>query len=162
AGLCHARGASPAVAPLQSSNGDCSLSIRRHPVVIAPRQAVGTSNAFDRRIFMRFALALMMMPLLPLAALPTPAIAEAPPATTQDEALLRFLDDAFDARIALQPEIQTHLGLKSNYDRLDDYTDAAAVREQALIEQQLKEMKARFRPEQLGPSARVSYRLFEY
>ena len=96
---------------------------------------------------MRFAIALMMMPLLPLAVLPAPALAEAAPAATQDAALLRFLDDAFDARIALQPESQTHLGLKTNYDRLDDYTDAAAAREQALIEQQLKEMKARFRPE---------------
>ena len=111
---------------------------------------------------MRFAVALMLMPLLPLAVLPAPAMAEAALAATQDEALLRFLDDAFDARIALQPESQTHLGLKTNYDRLDDYTDAAAVREQALLEQQLKDMHARFRPEQLGPSARVSYRLFEY
>src|SRR3546814_4578631 len=46
--------------------------------------------------------------------------------------------------------------------RLDDYTDAAALREQALLESQLKDMHARFRPEQLGPSARLSYRLFEY
>lgn len=111
---------------------------------------------------MRFAIALMLMPLLPLAVLPAPAMAETTPAATQDEALLRFLDDAFDARIALQPESQTQLGLKSDYDRLDDYTDAAAVREQELLERQLKEMRARFRPEQLGPSARVSYRLFEY
>ena len=111
---------------------------------------------------MRFALALMLAPIWPLAVMPAPAMAEAAPATTQDEALLRFLDDAFDARIALQPESQTQLGLKSDYDRLDDYTDAAAVREQELLERQLKEMRARFRPEQLGPSARVSYRLFEY
>ncbi|HET6524136.1 DUF885 domain-containing protein [Sphingopyxis sp.] len=111
---------------------------------------------------MRFALALMLAPILPLAVLPAAAMAAAAPATTQDEALLGFLDDAFDARIALQPESQTQLGLKTNYDRLDDYTDAAAVREQALLERQLKEMHARFRPEQLGASARVSYRLFEY
>src|SRR3546814_15811256 len=110
---------------------------------------------------MRFAIALMLMPFLPLAVLPAPAMAETAPATAQDEALLRFLDDAFDARIALQPESQTHLGLKTDYDRLDDYTDAAAEREQALLEQQLKDMHARFRPEQLGASARLSYRLFE-
>ena len=69
---------------------------------------------------MRFALALMLAPIWPLAVMPAPAMAEAAPATTQDEALLRFLDDAFDARIALQPESQTQLGLKSDYDRLDD------------------------------------------
>src|SRR3546814_14593505 len=81
---------------------------------------------------MRFAIALMLMPILPLAVAPAPAMAETAPAATQDAALLRFLDDAFDARIALQPESQTQLGLKHNYDRLDDYTDDAAVREQAV------------------------------
>src|SRR3546814_15838997 len=98
--------------------------------------------------------------LFPYPTLFRSAMAETAPAATQDAALLRFLDDAFDARIALQPESQTQLGLKTNYDRLDDYTDAAAVRVQALLESQLKDMHARFRPEQLGPSARLSYRLF--
>src|SRR3546814_5755311 len=78
---------------------------------------------------MRFAIALMLMPILPLAVAPAPAMAETAPAATQDAALLRFLDDAFDARIALQPESQTQLGLKTNYDRLDDYTDAARSEE---------------------------------
>ena len=62
----------------------------------------------------------------------------------------------------MSPEAQTQLGFKTSYDRLDDYTDAAAVRERELAERQLKDMHARFRPEQLGESARVSYRLFEY
>jgi len=111
---------------------------------------------------MRFAVALMLMPVLPLVAVPVPAMAQAATTTAQDQALLGFLDQAFDERLALQPESQTQLGLKTSYDRLDDYTDAAAVREQELLERQLKDMHARFRPEQLGASARVSYRLFEY
>src|SRR3546814_17923388 len=82
---------------------------------------------------MRFAIALMLMPILPLAVAPAPAMAETAPAATQDAALLRFLDDAFDARIALQPESQTQLGLKTNYDRLDDYTDAAARSEERRV-----------------------------
>src|SRR3546814_18191917 len=89
-------------------------------------------------------------------------MAETAPAATQDAALLRFLDDAFDARIALQPESQTQLGLKTNYDRLDDYTDAAALRDQALLASPLQAMQARFRPEPSGPCARPSYRLFSY
>lgn len=111
---------------------------------------------------MRFAVALMLMPVLPLVAVPVPAMAQAATTTAQDQALLGFLDQAFDERLALQPESQTQLGLKTSYDRLDDYTDAAAVREQELLERQLKDMHARFRPEQLGARARVSYRLFEY
>lgn len=110
---------------------------------------------------MRLALALLLTSVMPLTA-SAPAMAQAAPANTQDAALLAFLDQAFDARVSLQPEALTQLGFKTSYDRLDDYTDAAEVREQALVERQLKEMRARFKPEQLSESARVSYRLFEY
>ncbi|KAB2857928.1 MAG: DUF885 domain-containing protein [Sphingopyxis terrae] len=111
---------------------------------------------------MRLAVALMLLPVVPLAA-NAPAFAQTASQTqAQDAALLQFLDQAFDARLALSPESQTQLGLKTSYDRLDDYSDAAALREQALAETQLKAMHARFKPDQLGESARVSYRLFEY
>ncbi|AQR75713.1 hypothetical protein BXU08_06340 [Sphingomonas sp. LM7] len=99
------------------------------------------------------------MPLLQAGA---PATGQVTQAETQDAALLEFLDQAYDAQIRLSPEAQTQLGFKTDYDRLDDYTDAAARRKQDLAAQQLKEMRARFRPEQLSESARVSYRLFEY
>jgi uncharacterized protein (DUF885 family) len=125
----------------------------------------GRQEASDlQEISMRRTLALMLLPLLPVAAA-VPAAAQAPVAAqpgAQDAALLQFLDAAFDAQIALSPESQTHLGFKTNYDKLDDYTDAADVRRQQLAEQQLKDMRARFKPEQLGESARVSYRLFEH
>lgn len=112
---------------------------------------------------MRFAIALMLLPVLPFAPIAAPAFAQAAPqAGAQDEALLQFLDGAFDERLALSPESQTRLGLKTDYNKLDDYTDAAAVRTQAMAERQLTDMRARFQPEQLGESARVSYRLFEY
>lgn len=112
---------------------------------------------------MRFAVALMLLPVLPLAPMAAPALAQAAPqAGAQDQALLAFLDQAFDERLALSPESQTQLGLKTNYAKLDDYTDAASVREQELAERQLKDMRARFKPDQLGESARVSFRLFEY
>ncbi|MGQ3081514.1 MAG: DUF885 domain-containing protein, partial [Allorhizobium sp.] len=112
---------------------------------------------------MRFAVALMLLPVLPFAPMTAPAFAQAAPqAGAQDPALLDFLDQAFEERLALSPESQTQLGLKTNYGKLDDYTDAASVREQELAERQLKDMHARFKPDQLGESARVSYRLFEY
>lgn len=112
---------------------------------------------------MRLAVALMLLPVLPFAPLTAPAFAQAAPqAGVQDQALLAFLDQAFDERLALSPESQTQLGLKTNYGKLDDYTDAASVREQELAERQLKDMRARFKPDQLGESARVSFRLFEY
>lgn len=113
---------------------------------------------------MRAVFALLLLSASPFvqAAAPPPAPAPAAQAGVQDAALLEFLDKAFDEQVALSPESQTQLGFKTNYDRLDDYTDAANVKQRALAERQLKEMHARFKPEQLGESARVSYRLFEH
>jgi uncharacterized protein (DUF885 family) len=114
---------------------------------------------------MRPALVMLLLPAVPLiqaSAPPAAQVAQATSAQTQDAALLTFLDAAFDAQVRLSPEAQTHLGLKTDYDRLDDYTDAAAVRRRDLAEQQLKEMRARFQPDRLSESGRLSYRLFEY
>lgn len=111
---------------------------------------------------MRLTLALLLACATPLAFVPVPATAQTAPENVQDAALLQFLDQAFDARVSLQPETLTQLGLKTDNDRLNDYTDAAAVREQALAERQLTEMRARFRPEQLSKRAQISFRLFEY
>jgi uncharacterized protein (DUF885 family) len=119
---------------------------------------------------MRLAFTLMLLSSVPLiqagAPAPAPAPKPAPEPTTrtaaQDAALLAFLDRAYDEQLNLSPESQTQLGLKTNYDRLDDYTDAAPLRAEALAERQLAAMRARFKPAQLSESARVSYRLFEY
>ena len=111
---------------------------------------------------MRLTLALLLLSAAPLIQANAPVPAPAAQAGAEDAALVDFLDKAFDAQLALSPESQTQLGFKIGYDRLDDYTDAAAVRARALAEAQLKEMRARFRPERLGESARVSFRLFEY
>ncbi|OWK33273.1 DUF885 domain-containing protein [Sphingomonas dokdonensis] len=116
---------------------------------------------------MRRPLALLLLPLLPLAGCAAPLQTSSQAAVTaqpgaQDAALLTFLDTAFDAQTALSPESQTYLGLKTNNDRLDDYTPAAAKRALELSEKQLAEMHARFKPDQLSESGRVSYRLFEH
>ncbi|MBI1406684.1 MAG: DUF885 family protein [Caulobacter sp.] len=55
----------------------------------------------------------------------------------------------------------TSLGLKTDYGKLDDYTDAASERELALAEKQLAAMKAGFDLDKLGPQSRISWRLFE-
>ncbi|MCA3572171.1 DUF885 family protein, partial [Bradyrhizobium sp.] len=112
---------------------------------------------------MRAAVALLLLAASPAVLMSAPAAAAgAADTAAQDAALLAYLDKAFDERMALSPESQTELGFKTNYSKLDDYTDAAAVKQRELGERQLAEMKARFRPEALGESARVSYRLFEY
>ena len=113
---------------------------------------------------MRPALVLLLLPLVPLIQASAPPAVQATEGAEgeQDAALLAFLDRAFDEQVALSPETQTHLGFKTNYDRLDDYTDAAAQRRRDLSERQLKRLRAQFRPDRLSESARISYRLFEY
>lgn len=113
---------------------------------------------------MRLVLALLLLPTVPFlqAAAPAPAPAQDARTAVQDAALLAFLDRAYDEQLDLSPESLTQLGYKTHYDRLDDYTDAGAVRAQALSERQLKAMRAQFRPDQLGESARVSFDLFAY
>jgi uncharacterized protein (DUF885 family) len=97
---------------------------------------------------------------LPQAASSAPAAKPAPAA--EDARLLAFLDRAFDESAALSPERLTSLGIKTNYGKLDDYTEADDLRQRALSERQLAQMKAQFRPERLSESGRLSYRLFEY
>jgi uncharacterized protein (DUF885 family) len=91
----------------------------------------------------------------------TPASSVATAPNAEDQRLTTFLDAAFDEVVALSPEQMTSLGLKTNYDRLDDYTKAAEERRLALIERQLAEMKRQFDPAKLSTMGRLSYRLFE-
>ncbi|HYJ83217.1 MAG TPA: DUF885 domain-containing protein, partial [Allosphingosinicella sp.] len=82
--------------------------------------------------------------------------------TAEDARLLAFLDAAFDERIESSPETLTSQGSKEKYDRLDDYTDAEAQRQQALVQAQVARMKAEFDPAKLSPAGQLNYRLFEY
>ena len=107
------------------------------------------------------AAAMMTLPVAARQAGSTPAQAAPAGAAAEDARLNAFLDEAFDASLALSPESMTSLGLKTGYDRLDDYTDAGAARALALRESQLAQLRRDFDPARLSPEARVSYRLFE-
>lgn len=94
-------------------------------------------------------------------ALPAETDATTSSTAQEDARLLAFLDAAFDAQVALSPETLTSLGSRQDYDKLGDYTLEAEEEQLALAESQLAELRARFDPETLGPSARLSYALFE-
>jgi len=83
-------------------------------------------------------------------------------AQSEDARLDAFFEQAFQARIALSPQQMTSLGLKTDYDKLDDVSDAAAARSLALQEAQLAHMKAEFDPSKLSSQSKMSWRLFEY
>jgi len=90
--------------------------------------------------------------------------AAAPAATVQSEdaRLAAFFEQAFQERIALSPQTMTSLGIKRDYGRLDDATDAAAERGLALAERQLEQLNDQFNPQALSAESRMSWRLFEY
>ncbi|MGZ8363581.1 MAG: DUF885 domain-containing protein [Caulobacteraceae bacterium] len=95
-------------------------------------------------------------------ALAQTALAAAPAAAqTEDARLDAFFEEAFKQQVALSPEFQTQLGMKTNSGKLDDYTEASAKRRLDLNEAQVAEMKRRFDYKKLSPASQLSYRLFE-
>lgn len=97
-------------------------------------------------------------PALAQTAQPAPA-AEA---ASEDARLNAFFEEAWTETLALSPESMTSLGIKTDYGKLDDYTDAGADRAQAISEAQLERMKSQFNYDRLSPQSQVSWRLFEY
>ena len=88
--------------------------------------------------------------------------APAAAAQSEDARLAAFFEQAFQERIALSPQQMTSLGIKTDYDKLDDNTDAAAARSLALAERQLLQLNDQFNPRTLSDESRLSWRLFEY
>ena len=103
---------------------------------------------------------------LTLAACATNGAAPAPsavaPAEDQSAAINAWFEETWEAEVARSPERQTFLGRKTNYDKWDDPSDAAAEQEHAILMDALAEMRAKFDPQKLDANARLSYRLFEY
>ena len=86
-----------------------------------------------------------------------PAARAAIQSGTSDAALTAFLDAAFEAEIALDPEQLTQLGRKEQQDRLTDPSDAAAAARLAWRRGSVAAMKRQFDRAKLGEDARVSY-----
>lgn len=114
-----------------------------------------------RRLLVSSAAAVALLAGVPAAIAQTPDAAIAP-APSEDARLAAFFEQAFQDRIALSPQQMTSLGLKTDYDKLDDATDAASDRALALAEQQLAQLNDQFNPRTLSADSRMSWRLFEY
>ena len=99
-------------------------------------------------------------PALPVATTGATATTQAP-ASSEDARLEAFFESAYQERIALSPQQMTSLGIKTGYDRLDDYTPAADDRSLALARAQLARMKAEHDFDALTPQSQLSWRLFE-
>ncbi len=83
-------------------------------------------------------------------------------AQSEDARLAAFFTQTFQESIALSPQTMTSLGMKTDYDKLDQNNDAAVARSLALSEDQLARMKAQFDYDKLSPQSQLSWRLFEH
>ena len=86
----------------------------------------------------------------------------AAPTEDQSAAINAWFEETWEAEVARSPEQQTFLGRKTNYDKWDDPSDAAAEEEHRIQMAKLAEMRAAFNLANLDANARLSYRLFEY
>ena len=94
---------------------------------------------------------------LATGALVAPVALAAGKSDANDAALAEFLDAAFEAELALDPEQLTSLGRKEQQDRFTDPSDAAAARRLAWRRANVAAMRKRFDRAALGEDARVSY-----
>jgi uncharacterized protein (DUF885 family) len=85
------------------------------------------------------------------------SVAEPGGASASDAAFTAFLDAAFEAELALDPEQLTQLGRKEQQDRFTDPSDAAAAARLKWRRGSVAAMKRQFDRATLGEDARVSY-----
>jgi len=79
---------------------------------------------------------------------------------TETERLQAFFEKAFQENLSLSPQRMTALGIKKDYDRLDDISDEQSQRRMQMAEKNLAELKT-FDFNQLDRSSQLSYQIFE-
>lgn len=72
-----------------------------------------------------------------------------------------FLERAFDRRLARSPELQSYIGIKDDYGKWDENTEAHAAEGLAIAREELETLGG-FDVDALDEQARLSHRLYEY
>ncbi len=90
----------------------------------------------------------------------TAACQTSPQPDNESERLNAFFERAFQENLALSPQRMTALGIKKDYDRLDDISDAQSQKRMQLAEKNLAELRT-FDFQKLDKNAQLSYQIFE-
>ncbi len=72
-----------------------------------------------------------------------------------------FFDQSFEQILERHPQFQAQLGIKKNYDKWDDRSDAADLKDLALRKEQLAKLRSDFDLKALDQQTQLSYRIFE-
>lgn len=102
------------------------------------------------------AVALALGP-LPHAALWAAAPGVSADAAAQEAKLTAFLDAEFAQELTMRPQLATRLGVKDGQDRLDDNSDAGALKLLEWRRGSVARMKAQFDRAKLSPEAQVNF-----
>jgi len=110
-------------------------------------------RSLDRRTFL----------VLTSAVLPGRAWSQTAPDTgaSEDARLAAFFEKVDQERLQLSPETLTSRGRKERYGELDDHSEAAGRKWLALAQTQVAHMRTSFDRAKLGPSAKLSFDLFQ-
>ncbi|KAB7648698.1 DUF885 domain-containing protein [Polymorphobacter fuscus] len=97
--------------------------------------------------------------ILSIAATPLAFAATAPVAATasEDARLTAFLDAEFAQEVKQRPQLATRLGVKDGQDKLDDISDAAAMKQLQWRRDSVARMKKAFDRARLSPAAQANF-----
>jgi uncharacterized protein (DUF885 family) len=76
---------------------------------------------------------------------------------TQTECLNAWFDEKFEEYLAFSPILQTSLGIKTDYDKLDDFSVEAIEEQNAWLQQARADLEANFDYDELTDEAKQSY-----
>ncbi len=83
-------------------------------------------------------------------------------ATTQTECLNDWFETKFEEELKFSPLRQTALGLKTDYDKIDDFTVEAAQAQLKWWQQATAEMEANFDYDELTDEAKLSWDMWQF
>ncbi|AWW72983.1 DUF885 domain-containing protein [Erythrobacter sp. KY5] len=83
-------------------------------------------------------------------------------ATTQTECLNEWFDAKFEEELAFSPLRMTSLGIKTDYDKIDDLSVEAQMEQVEWWQNAAAEMEANFDYDELSRDAQLSYDMFKY
>ena len=72
-----------------------------------------------------------------------------------------WLDEQWEEQLSFSPQTQTSLGLKSNYNRLDDYTVDAQDAEIQWLRESVAEMESEFNYQTLSDEGKLSWDMWK-
>ncbi len=72
-----------------------------------------------------------------------------------------FFEEVYQRSLTRSPMLQTYVGIKTNYDKLDDISEARQDEDLFLTKQDLERLRRDFKYDTLNAEGQLSYRIFE-